>query len=198
MTPIGQVRTFPDVRLRTSTYPSQMATGGGPDKESKGRRAGWILVQTAEWVLKAGSAFAIWLAIAAAFNLWPFEQAPDVRIDIAASRLNSEGYDKASDEYICLVNMSGDDVNLLGWELRDAEGSVNVLPDVTLAPEQRLRVHAGGGRNSKSDVYGEGQGAAWNNQGDTVTLLDESGNVIDSRTYGSRSSEPAAASCARL
>ena len=28
----------------------------------------------------------------------------------------------------------------------------------------------------------------WNNQGDTATLLDESGDVIDTQTYGSRQS----------
>jgi hypothetical protein len=69
------------------------------------------------------------LAIAAAFHIWPFGESPDVRIDIAASQVNTRGYDNASDEYICLVNKSGGDVDLLGWELRDAEGSVSVLPD---------------------------------------------------------------------
>lgn len=172
-----------------------MAETGSPDQESKGSRAGPIFVQAVEWVLKAGSAFAIWLAIAAAFNFWPFGEAPDVRIDIAASQVNSKGYDNAADEYVCLVNMSGGDVDLLGWELRDAEGSVNVLPDVTLAPDQHLRVHPGGGKNSNADIYGEGEAAVWNNQGDTVTLLDESGNVIDSQTYGSRAAEAVAASC---
>lgn len=49
---------------------------------------------------------------------------------------------------------AGERPRTLGWELRDAEGSVNV----------------------------------WNNQGDTATLLDESGDVIDTQTYGSRQS----------
>jgi|GEM_PF-1826915 len=172
-----------------------MAAAESPDQESQRRRGGRIFVQAVEWLLKAGSAFAIWLAIAAAFHLWPFGEPPDVRVDIAASQVNAKGYDSAVNEYVCLVNMSGDEVDLLGWELRDAEGSVNVLPDITLAPEQHLRVHPGGGENSGSDVYGEGEQAVWNNQGDTVTLLDESGNVIDSQTYGSRSSEETAANC---
>jgi len=173
-----------------------MAAAEAPEVESKGKRARRTFVEGAEWVLKAGSAFAIWLAIAAAFNLWPFGEPPDVRIDIAASQVNPRGFDSASDEYVCLVNMSGGDVELLGWELRDAEGSVNVLPDVPLPSHQHLRVHPGGGRNSEGDVYGEGDAAVWNNQGDTVTLLDESGNVIDTQTYGSRPSETVAASCA--
>lgn len=172
-----------------------MALTRSPEQESKDSRAGSIFGQGVDWVLKAGSLFGIWLAIAAPFHLWPFGEAPDVRIDIAASQVNSKGYDNASDEYVCLVNMSGDDVDLLGWELRDAEGSVNVLPDIALSPDQRLRVHPGGGKNSNTDVYGEGEAAVWNNQGDTVTLLDESGNVIDSQTYGSRAAETVAASC---
>lgn len=163
-----------------------MAAAESPERESRRKRAGQLLVEAVEWLLKAGSAFAIWLAIAAAFNFWPFGEPPDVRIDIAASQVNSRGDDSASAEYICLVNRSSDDVDLLGWELRDAEGSVNVLPDLTLGAGQHLRVHPGGGHNSGSDVYGEGDEAVWNNQGDTATLLDESGNVIDTQTYGSR------------
>lgn len=146
-------------------------------------------------MLKAGSGFAVWLAIAAAFHLWPFGEPPDVRVDIASSLVNSRGYDNASDEYVCLVNKSDSDVDLLGWELRDAEGGVNVLPDVTLAPGQHLKVHPGGGRNTGTDLYGEGHAAAWNNGGDIVTLMDDSGNVIDLQPYGSRSSETVAATC---
>lgn len=118
-----------------------------------------------------------------------------MRIDVAASQVNTRGYDNASDEYVCLVNKSGGDVDLLGWELRDAEGNVNVLPDVTLASGQQIRIHPGAGRNTDTDLYGEGHAAVWNNEGDTITLLDQSGNVIDSQTYGSRPSETVAATC---
>lgn len=163
--------------------------------KSKSKRAGRIFVTTVEWVLKAGSGFAIYLAIAAAFSFWPFGEPPDVRIDIAASQVNTRGYDNASDEYICLVNKSGGDVDLHGWELRDAEGGVNVLPDFTLASDEQIRVHPGEGRNTDTDLYGEGHAAVWNNEGDTITLLDQSGNVIDSQTYGSRQSETVAAGC---
>jgi hypothetical protein len=172
-----------------------MTENDGAADKPKSKRAGRIFVGILEWALKAGSAFAIYLAIAAAFSFYPFSEPPDVRIDIAASQVNTRGYDNASNEYICLVNKSGDDVDLLGWELRDAEGSVNVLPDITLASDQQIRVHPGEGRNTTTDIYGEGHAAAWNNEGDTVTLLDQSGNVIDSQTYGSRQSETVAAGC---
>lgn len=172
-----------------------MITGTWLDAHPLARKGKRWFVAFVEAVLKVGSLFAIWLAIAAAFHLWPFGESPDLRIDIVSSQVNSAGYDNASDEYICLINKSGGDVNLLGWDLRDAEGSVNVLPDVTLASEHSLRVHPGEGKNTAGDIYGEGQAAVWNNQGDTVSLLDSDGNLIDSQTYGVRSSESIASRC---
>lgn len=163
--------------------------------ESRIKKAGGQFGKTVDWAVKIGSAAGAYLAIAAAFHFGPFSEPPDVRIDVASSQINSPGSDNGSDEYICLVNKSDSDVDLLGWELRDAEGSVNFLPDVILAPEQHLKVHPGEGRNTASDVYGEGHAAVWNNEGDTATLLDDSGNKIDSQTYGARSSETTAASC---
>lgn len=172
---------------------------GGAEAKAAGcsrlRKAGWLGGQTVEWALKFGSAAGAFLAIAAAFHFGPFSEPPDVRIDVAASLVNSEDSDTGPVEYICLVNKSGGAVDLLGWELRDAEGSVNLLPDVTLSPDQRLRVHPGDGKNGEADIFGEGQDPAWNNTGDIVTLLDDQGNVIDLVAYGSHESESTSASC---
>jgi hypothetical protein len=162
---------------------------------SRLRKAGWLGGQTVEWAVKLGSAAGAFLAVAAAFHFGPFSERPDVRVDVAASLVNSKLVDTGPAEYICLVNKSGGDVDLLGWELRDAEGSVNRLPDVTLSPDQRLRVHPGGGTNSEADLFGEGMDSVWNNTGDIVTLLDEDGNVIDSVPYGAHPYESSAASC---
>lgn len=128
----------------------------------------------------------------AAILMWPpFSGLPDVRIDLTASRVNAPGYDKAADEFICLVN-KGDDAELLSWTLRDAEGEVNVLPDLTLEPEQSVRVHPGQGTNSQTDVYGDKGSPQWNNTADTIALLDDSGNEIDSRAYGQTPEHPPA------
>jgi Lamin Tail Domain len=151
--------------------------------------------QGLDLLTKVGGMLAVYLTLAATLSWWPFAGPPDVRIDVSASLVNPKGYDNGSDEYVCLVNEDGDGVSLLGWELRDAEGGVNVLPDVTLDSGQALRVHPGGGKDSATDVYGEGNAAVWNNDGDTITLLDESGDRIDSQSYGSHSSETTAAGC---
>lgn len=69
------------------------------------------------------------------------------------------------------------------------------FPDVTLDSGQQIRVHPGGGTDSSTDVYGESEAPAWNNSGDTITLLDQSGDGIDLEVYGSQSEEDAQASC---
>lgn len=143
----------------------------------------------------AGSFLSLYLTYAGATERWPFSGPPDVRIDVVASQLNAPGSDRASDEYVCLVNKSGGSVDLLGWVLSDAEGNVNVLPDVRLESDGHLKVHPGGGASSDTDVYGEGEAAAWNNSGDTITLFDQSGDRIDSQTYGEQSEEGAKAAC---
>lgn len=145
-------------------------------------------------VTSIGGLLGVYLTFAAAVEWWPFEGPPEVRIDIAASRVNSAGSDNPTAEYICLVNKGDGSTNLLGWTLRDAEHQVNVLPDVTLDSGQRIRIHPGEGTESSTDVYGKKGTAAWNNEGDTVALLDDSGDEIDSQTYG-QIPESSTASC---
>lgn len=141
------------------------------------KRAGKILFTV---VTGIGSVLGVYLTFAGAVHAWPFGELPDVRVDVASSRVEAPG---PSDEYICVVNKDGGDVNLLGWVLRDAEGDVNTLPDVTLDSEQRIRVHPGDGTDSETDLYGREGTAQWNDQGDTITLFDDEGNEIDSETY---------------
>jgi hypothetical protein len=69
---------------------------------------------------------------------------------------------------------------------------VNVLPDITLESEQSIRVHPGQGTNSQTDVYGDKGSPQWNNTADTIALLDDSGNEIDSRAYGQTPEHPPA------
>ena len=112
---------------------------------------------------------------------------PDIRIDAAASLVNPTT-DTAAAEYICLVSEEGSAVSLTGWKLADAEGTVNVLPQFSLGPQARVRIHPGGGderTDTTHDLYGE-SGASWNNDGDTVTLLDADGTPVDSVSYGNR------------
>jgi competence protein ComEC len=105
---------------------------------------------------------------------------------------NAPGDEGPAEEYVCLVNQTDEPVDLLGWLLRDGAGQdVNTLPDFTLAPEARVRVHPGKGRNSATDLFGISGSPVWNNEGDSVTLLDADGEEIDSQSYGPRDDDAA-------
>jgi hypothetical protein len=111
------------------------------------------------------------------------DRPPDVRIDAVQSHLNALGYDTAAAEYVCLVNASGDAVGLAGWELRDSQRLVNMLPAFELAAHGQVRVHPGRGTDSRTDIYGHAGRPAWNNGGDTITLLDDHGETVARVSY---------------
>lgn len=128
-----------------------------------------------------------YVAIAWPAHLWPFHgpaAGPDVRIDVAGSRVDPPGYETAQAEYVCLVNAEDRAVSLAGWQLHDAERLVNVLPQFELAAHTSVRVHPGRGRDSRTDLYGTRSRPVWNNDADTITLLDEHGRTVDEATYG--------------
>lgn len=137
----------------------------------------------AGWALTAVTVALAYLGVAVAAQWWPFSAGPDVRIDLAASRFDPPGYDDPGDEYVCLVNASGDAVDLTGWQLRDAEGVVDVIPQFSLRGHGRVRVHPGRGRDSRTDLYGTEGSPVWTNEGDTVTLADDHGDEVASATY---------------
>jgi hypothetical protein len=126
----------------------------------------------------------LYVGVAGEVNWWPFLQPPDVRIDVAASRLNSAGADDPRDEYLCLVNEGDREVSLTGWVLRNAHSDVNTLPTFSLATGEGVRVHPGTGSNSPMDLFGDNASPQWNNDGGSVRLLDADGQVIDTRPYG--------------
>jgi hypothetical protein len=76
-------------------------------------------------------------------------------------------------EEATLKNTGGQPVSLTGWRLRDLSGRTWSLdPLGTLQPGQERTIR----RN--------GQPMAMNNNGDTIDLLDPSGAVIQTVTYG--------------
>ena len=91
-------------------------------------------------------------------------------------------------EFVELLNAGNTTVGLAGWRLRDAptaSGATNsfTFPAWSLAPGERVVVWGSGA----ADAYGPtwSNGAAWNNAGDGVSLLDPAGTVTDWIGYGS-------------
>ena len=85
-------------------------------------------------------------------------------------------------EYVIIKNYGPDTVNLKGWVLKDRAGHTFVFPDVTLKPGETVTIHSGKGINHDHVLYW-GDGAIWNNDGDTAYLYDPSGNLVDTYSY---------------
>ena len=75
-------------------------------------------------------------------------------------------------------------MDMTGWVVHDEYGWQFTFPAFTLAPGASVRVRTGCGQNTNTDLYWCKSGTAvWNNDGDTVFLLDATGNLIDSYSY---------------
>ena len=85
-------------------------------------------------------------------------------------------------EYVIIKNYGPDPVNLKGWKLKDEAGHTFIFPDVTLNPGETVRVYSGRGVNHDHVLYW-GNGAIWNNKGDTAYLYDDSGKLVDTYSW---------------
>ncbi len=85
-------------------------------------------------------------------------------------------------EYVVIKNYGSNPVNLKDWKLKDKAGHTFVFPDVTLQPGESVYVHSGKGANAGNKLYW-GDGAIWNNDGDTAYLYDSSGRLVDTYMY---------------
>ncbi|MGW0886367.1 lamin tail domain-containing protein [Streptomyces sp. NPDC002671] len=55
---------------------------------------------------------------------------------------------------------------------------------VRLASRGTVRVHTGLGWDSRSDAYQDRRNYEWNNHGDTATLRNDRGRVVDTFSWG--------------
>lgn len=112
-----------------------------------------------------------------------------------AGDANGDGdRDSSDDEFVEIVNLSGADVDLSDWEIRDSSSMRHIFPAGTILPKDCAIVVFGGGLLSGLGGGAEFQSAfsgnlALNNSGDTVTLLDSEGVEVDSVTYGEEGGE---------
>lgn len=111
----------------------------------------------------------------------PTDVPPSGNIDIVSIRYNPDGSDEDG-EYVLLQNVGGA-TNMKGWKLSDEVNKTFTFPQFTLAVDAEVFVWTGHGTNDATNLYWQSGSAIWNNDGDTATLKDSSGKVIDSCTY---------------
>ncbi len=122
-------------------------------------------------------------AEAAGAGMWaaPSSGAP---LEVAAIHYNAAGDDNhnLNDEYVIFrVLESG---SLGGFTVEDEAGHTYRFPDRLFCASQTLTLHTGSGTDTRTDLYwGQSESAVWNNDGDTVKVLDHQGQVVLSQNY---------------
>ncbi|GAA0195848.1 lamin tail domain-containing protein [Halobaculum roseum] len=106
---------------------------------------------------------------------------------VVVSRIHAdaEGEDgeNLNDEYVVLTNRGDEPVDLSGWTLSDEAGFTYEFPDgVTLPADASLTLHVGSGEDTETDLYWGRERPTLNNDGETVTLRDEDGNLVAERS----------------
>ncbi|WP_411963402.1 lamin tail domain-containing protein [Haloferax sp. YSMS24] len=92
--------------------------------------------------------------------------------------------DNLDEEYVTLRNDGEEPIDLSGWTISDAVGATYTFAEGTeLAAGATMRLYTGSGTDSADERYWGRSSAVWNNGGDTVTVRDETGDVVLSYTY---------------
>ena len=124
-------------------------------------------------------------------GIWdPAACGPAATADVEVSNINADApgndNENLNGEWIELTNRGAVDLDLTGWVVRDESASHRFpLPaGFVLDAGATVRLYTGCGEPSDSSLYWCMQGSAvWNNDGDTVFLLDANGNIVVSRQY---------------
>lgn len=104
-------------------------------------------------------------------------------LEIVTSHPDAAGNDNdnLNDEWIQFrAVVSG---TLAGYAIEDATGHHYDFPDRVFTSGQVFKLHTGSGSNTQTDLYWGNGSAIWNNDGDTVKVLDSEGHVLLSESY---------------
>lgn len=89
-----------------------------------------------------------------------------------------------NDEYVVFENTGSETLDLSEWTVKDEAGHTYSFPSgQSLASGETVTLHSGSGSNTASDVYWDASGAVWNNAGDTVSVRDDGGTLVTSKSY---------------
>ncbi|VUT28169.1 MAG: Intermediate filament tail domain protein [Candidatus Syntrophoarchaeum sp. GoM_oil] len=109
-------------------------------------------------------------------------------IEVVIERISfdPEGNDRENlnGEWVKILNRGVNEIYMVGWILQDAKNHSYVFPEgFRLSSGGRVKIHVGAGDNTAADLYMGGKTPIWNNDGDTATLFDEMGAVVDEYSY---------------
>jgi len=115
--------------------------------------------------------------------------APNLALDDGDANGDGE-VDGMEDEFVELLNISSAPVDMSGFTVEDSAMTRHTFPEGTILQPGKALVLFGGGDPSAFSSLGGAlkavaqHGLGLNNSGDTVTLRDKAGNVLDTMSYG--------------
>ena len=103
-------------------------------------------------------------------------------VEIVHVEYDPEGSD-VEGEYVLLRNTTAITQDLTAWTIEDEDDHIYRLPSFFLGSALSVKVWTGTGQDTETDLYwGSGRGL-WDNDGDTATLKDYQGQVVDWFVY---------------
>jgi hypothetical protein len=89
-----------------------------------------------------------------------------------------------NDEYVEFRNDGDERLDLTGYTIQDSRGATFEVPaGVGLDAARTIRLHTGTGDRSESDLYWGRSQPVWNNDSDTVVVLDSNGETVLDYSY---------------
>ena len=98
---------------------------------------------------------------------------------------NAKGNDNQNlnDEFVTFRNKCTDPIQLEGYTMSDRGRNTFSFPEISLPGKGYLTVHTGNGQANLTDLFWGKEIAVWNNNGDSLLLLDPSGHTALNYTY---------------
>jgi len=103
-------------------------------------------------------------------------------VHISDCKFNSPGDDKINlnGEWVEITNNGTSPISMPCWTLSDKNNKhLYRFPIFTLNAGASVKVHTGSGTDTATDLYFGQSLPVWNNDGDTATLADSNGSIID-------------------
>jgi endonuclease YncB( thermonuclease family) len=93
-------------------------------------------------------------------------------------------HDNLNDEYIVFENTGSGSLSIGGWSVSDEADHTYYVPSGTsLDAGERVTLYTGSGADGGGELYWGSDSAVWNNDGDTITVRDDSGSVVLEHEY---------------
>jgi micrococcal nuclease len=97
---------------------------------------------------------------------------------------NPEGDDRENlDKEIIVIKNTGKEINLKGWKITDTDNHEYVFSDLTLGQGESVTLHVGSGVDTSTDVYWGLGRPILDNTGDTITLYNANGEIVDQYSW---------------